>query len=367
MNIKIPLSKPYIDKEDIVGVKKVLKSLSLSLGPKLKEFENEFANYVGSKYACGVSSGTAGLHLAIKALGLKKDDEVITSPFSFIASTNCILYENLKPVFVDINENTFNIDPYQIKKKITKKTKAIIVIHVFGQPAEMNLIIKIAKKHGLKIIEDACESLGSKYYHRKTGTMGDIGVFAFYPNKQITTGEGGMIVTNNKNIYKDVLSLRNQGRNLKNKWLIHEKLGYNYRMNEISASLGITQLKKINWIIQERNKIAKLYFKYLSGNKNIILPILNKNNNLSWFVFVIRIINNKRDYIAKKLLEEGIETRNYFPPIHLQPFIKKMFNYKIGSFPITEKISSQTLALPFFIGLKEKEIKNISQLIKKLL
>lgn len=266
MKIKIPLSKPYIDKSDRTGVDEVLKSGILSLGPRLKKFEQDFASYLGVKYSCGVSSGTAGLHIAVKALGIRKGDEVITSPFSFIASSNCLLYEGIKPVFVDIEEKTFNIDPSKIEKAITKKTKAILVAHIFGQSADMDSILEIAKTYKLKIIEDACESVGSTYKDKKTGSLGDVSVFAFYPNKQMTTGEGGILTTNSESIYKLALSLRNQGRSLKNDWLTHERLGYNYRMDEMSASLGITQLKKLDWMIQEKEKIANLYFKHLSKN-----------------------------------------------------------------------------------------------------
>ena len=258
MKIKIPLARPYIDKEDRLGVDRVLKSGILSLGPRLRQFEQDFANYLGVKHACAVSSGTAGLHIAVRALGLKKGDKVITSPFSFIASSNCLLYEGVRPVFVDVEEETFNIDPSKVERAIGRKTKAILVVHIFGQSADMDPIIQIAKKYKLKIIEDACEAVGSSYKGKKTGTLGDVGIFAFYPNKQMTTGEGGMLTTNSEGIYKLALSLRNQGRSLKNDWLVHERLGYNYRMDEMSASLGITQLRKLDWMISEKNKIANL-------------------------------------------------------------------------------------------------------------
>lgn len=367
MKIKIPLAKPYIDKEDRYGVDEVLRSGILSLGPRLKRFEQDFANYLGVKYACAVSSGTAGLHIAVKALGLKKGDEVITSPFSFIASSNCLLYEGVRPVLVDIEENTFNIDPKKIKKAITKRTKAILVVHVFGQSADMDPIIKIARKYKLKIIEDACESLGSSYKGKKTGTLGNVSVFAFYPNKQMTTGEGGMLTTNDNKIYELALSLRNQGRSLKNNRIVHERLGYNYRMDEMSASLGVTQLKKLDWMIKERKKIANLYFKHLSKIKNIIPPIIANYNSSSWFVYVIRITNGKKDKVMKYLINKGIETKNYLPPIHLQSFMKKWFGYKIGDYPITEKVASETLALPLFIGLKESDIKLVSQTLQNAL
>lgn len=367
MQQHIPIAKPYIDKVDIKGVLDVLNSGMLSLGPKYKEFENNIKRYTKTKYACAVSSGTAGLHLAVKSLGLKKDDEVITSPFSFISSSNCLLYEGVKPIFVDIEETTFNLDHSKIEKAITKKTKAILPVHIFGQSCEMDKIMKIAKKYNLSIVEDACESLGSKYMGKMTGTMGNISVFAFYPNKQMTTGEGGMIVTNDKKICDLCLSMRNQGRNLSGDWLIHERLGYNYRMDEMSASLGIAQLKKLDWMINEKRKIANWYTEMLLDTSWIITPKVGKNRTHSWFVYVIRITNNKRNYIMKKLASQGIQTKPYLPAIHLQPFMKKKFNYKKHDFPIAEKISSQTLALPLYIGLKKNEVKYICEKIINLI
>lgn len=231
----------------------------------------------------------------------------------------------------------------------------------------MDPIIQIVRKYKLKIIEDACESVGSKYKGKKTGALGDVGIFAFYPNKQMTTGEGGILTTNNESIYKLALSLRNQGRSLENNWLVHERLGYNYRMDEMSASLGITQLKKLDWMIQEREKIANLYFKHLSKINDIIPPKIADYNSSSWFVYVIRITNGKRDKVMEYFLNRGIQTKNYLPPIHLQPFMKQWFCYKKGGYLITEKIASETLALPFFIGLKESDVKLISQILQDAL
>lgn len=354
------VAKPYIDKNDIQSVVSVLNSGNLSLGPQHKKFEMFFAQKLGINYAVSVANGSCGLHLAIKSLGIKEGDEVITTPFSFISSTNCILYERAKPVFVDIEKDTFNIDPSKIESAITKRTKAILVVHIFGQSADMNKITKIAQKYNLKIIEDACESLGSTFNNKNTGTFGDVAVFAFYPNKQMTTGEGGMIITNNNKIYDLCKSLRNQGRDDNNRWLVHKYLGYNYRLSELHAALGISQLKKIDWMIKKRSEIAKLYTSYLFSEKGLILPKIIKNRKHSWFVYVVRIINKKRDMIMNKLEDVGIQTRPYLPSIHLQPFIRKMFNFNKGDFPNSEMISSQTLALPFYIGLTESDIKYIT-------
>lgn len=365
--IKFQIAKPYIDKNDISEVVEVLKSGNLSLGPKYKLFEEKIAAYVGVKYACAVSSGTAGLHLGVKALGLKRGDEVITSPFSFVASSNCLLYENIKPVFVDIEETTFNIDPLKVEKAITKKTKAILPIHIFGQSADMDPILKIAKKYKLRVLEDACESLGSAYHGKMTGTIGDIGVFAFYPNKQMTTGEGGMIVTNSKQIYKICDSMRNQGRSRSGDWLVHERIGYNYRMDEMSASLGITQLDKLNWMIGQKRKIVSWYNSALEELDQLEIPKIGEGRTHSWFVYVVRVKKGKRNLLMSELAKVGVQTKPYLPVIHLQPFMKKMFSFKKGMFPVAENVSDETLALPLYIGLTKKDVEYISDKCRSIL
>lgn len=364
---KIPIAKPYIDTEDIKGVVEVLKSGWLSLGPKYKEFEESFAKYLGVKYACAVSSGTTALHLGVKALGLKTGDEVITSPFSFVSSSNCLLYEGVKPVFSDIEETTFNIDPSLIEKAITKKTKAILPVHIFGQSADMDSIMQIARKYNLKILEDSCESLGAMYKGKMVGTIGDIGTFAFYPNKQMTTGEGGMVITNSQEIYDLCDSMRNQGRSKNGDWLVHERLGYNYRMDEMSASLGITQLEKIDWMIEEKRKIAAWYDRALGGIDGVETPVVREDRTHSWFVYVIRIKNGKRNRLMNELTRMGIQTKPYLPVIHLQPFMRQRFNFKRDNYPVAEKISEETLALPFYIGLKLEDIEYIASKMKEIL
>lgn len=364
---KIPIAKPYIDTEDIKGVVEVLKSGWLSLGPKYKAFEESFAKYLGVKYACAVSSGTTALHLGVKALGLKTGDEVITSPFSFVSSSNCLLYEGVKPVFVDIEEITFNMDPSLIEKAITKKTKAILPVHIFGQSAEMDPIMQIARKYKLKILEDSCESLGAMYKGKMVGTIGDIGTFAFYPNKQMTTGEGGMIVTNSQEIYDLCDSMRNQGRNKNGDWLVHERLGYNCRMDEMSASLGITQLEKIDWMIEEKKKIAAWYDRALGGINGVETPVVREDRTHTWFVYVICVKNGKRDKLMAELGKNGIQTKPYLPVIHLQPFMIELFDYKTGDFPVAESVSEETLALPLYIGLIKKNVEYIADRIKEIL
>lgn len=365
--MKIQIARPYIDAEDIKGVVGVLKSGWLSLGPKYKQFEQDFAKYVGVKYACAVSSGTAALHLGVKALDLKVGDEVITSPFSFVASSNVLLYENIKPVFVDIEQTTFNIDSMKIEDKINSKTKAILPVHIFGQSANMDPILKIAKKYNLKVLEDSCESLGATYKGQMVGTTGDIGTYAFYPNKQMTTGEGGMIVTNSRQIYDLCDSMRNQGRGNSGNWLIHERLGYNYRMDEMSASLGITQLEKIAWMIKEKRKIASWYNDLLQDVGEVETPALGEGRTHSYFVYVIRIKNKKRNELMEKLNKEGIQTKPYLPVIHLQPFMREMFDFKKSDFPVAEIVSEETLALPFYIGLLRDDVEYIVEKIEEIL
>ncbi|OHA42086.1 MAG: hypothetical protein A3H68_03215 [Candidatus Taylorbacteria bacterium RIFCSPLOWO2_02_FULL_46_40] len=365
-----PIARPLISKTGERGVLGVLRSGCLSLGPKLEEFEYKFKKMVGTKYACAVSSGTAGLHLTMIAAGIGPGDEVITSPFSFIASSNAVLYVGAKPVFTDIDPVTYNMDPSKIEEKITPKTKAILVVHIFGQSAAMSPIIKIAKKHKLKIIEDACESILATYKGKNVGTFGESAVFAFYPNKQMTTGEGGMIVTNSKKIYKLCSSLRNQGRSSNIQWLDHKYLGYNYRMAEMNAALGISQLAILGSLIEKRRKVAKLYERYLQKFAGMVeLPAVAKDNTHSWFVYVVRVKNPKikRNNLIKLLAERGIATKPYLPSIHLFSFYKELTGHRKGDFPISEMISDTSLALPFYPGLGENDVKYICRNVVEVL
>jgi len=403
--MKIPLSKPDITEKERNFVFEVLNTPNLSLGPRLEEFENKFADYIGCKFAIAVNSGTSGLHLCVRALGIKEEDLVITTPFSFISSANCMLFERAKPVFVDIDEETLNIDVNLMAdmvrglKKKGSELKAILPVHVFGMPCEMDEITEIAKRYELRIIEDACEAVGAEYLLKKSvikgnnstvinikatetlnetwkkvGTFGDCGVFAFYPNKQITTGEGGMIVTDDENIYKLCRSMRNQGRSEDGAWLQHERLGYNYRISDINCALGIAQLERIDEILAKREKVARKYNKRLKEIKELIIPEFEEGKKISWFVYVVRLIDKysrrDRDLILAKLKEAGIGCSNYFTPIHLQPFYRKMFGYKKGDFPVTEKVSERTIALPFYNNLKEEQIdyvcKNLKEIIHSL-
>lgn len=383
--MNIPLSRPDITQKEIDLVADVLKTPYLSTGPRVKEFENIFASFVGAKYAVAVSSGTAGLHLSIKCAGISDDDEVITTPFSFIASANCILFERGKPVFVDADENSLNIDVKKIEGKITEKTKAILVVHAFGIPSDMDSVNQLAKKYSLKVIEDACEALGAKYYSnlsgllgcatpsagnwKNAGTMSNSSVFAFYPNKQITTAEGGMIVTDDGKIASLCRSLRNQGRDENGGWLSHIRLGYNYRLSDIQCALGIAQLERIEEILSKREEAALLYKKYLEKVDEIILPFDEPSYKRSWFVYVVRLkrkfSEEKRDKILEYLKRKGIGCNKYFPCIHLQPFYRETFGYKKGDFPVAEEVSERVIALPFFTGITEKQISYTVEALKQ--
>ena len=361
MEMRVHLSRPDITEAEIDAVCEVLRSPNLSLGPKLGEFEMAFAHYVGRKYAIAVNSGTSGLFLCAEALGIGPGDEVITTPFTFIATVNFILMVGATPVFVDIDPVSLNIDPAKIEAKITSRTKAIVPVEVFGNPAGMDAVSDIAKKHGLAVIEDCCEALGAKLHGKKAGTFGDIGVFAFYPNKQMTTGEGGMIVTDDERLADICYSLRNQGRGKGAGWLAHERMGYNYRLCDINCALGIVQLSRIEEFVEKRAKVARMYGTLLAEEGRIVAPSEPAEARMSWFVYVIRLRDRytitQRNALIQKMLGRGIQVSNYFPPAHLQPFMVEKFGYKEGDFPITDKVCQRTMALPFHNNLTMDEAK----------
>ena len=362
----IPLSRPDLIESDKQAVRAVLDTDNLSLGPKLKEFEEKMAAYAGTEYAIACNSGTSGLHMIVAGLGIKDGDEVITTPFSFISSSNCMLFEHAKPVFVDIDEKTYNMDITQIEAKITDRTKAILPVHVFGQPVNMDEIRRIALKYNLFIIEDSCESIGAEWKGKKAGAIGDAGVFAFYPNKQMTTGEGGIVVTDSKELAKLCYSLRNQGRGEDTQWLNHVRLGYNYRMSDISAVLGSAQLDRIDDIIATRQRVADSYIEKFKGVEGVILPTIDERVKMSWFVFVIRFEEwIDRNLVMKILTDKEIGCRPYFTAIHLQPFYRELFGYKEGDFPVTEHVANGTLAIPFFNKLTEAQICTVVDEVKK--
>ncbi len=372
--IKVPLSSPDIIEKDIKAVVEVMKTRFLSIGPKVVEFEKRMGSFTGTKYAVAVNSGTSALHLIIRGLGIGEGDVVITTPFSFIASSNCILFERGRPLFVDIEEQTLNLDPDKTDEQLGKmsqeeldKVKAMIVVDAFGQPADWDRFTEIARRYNLLLIEDSAEALGSGYKGRKCGSFGEAGVFAFYPNKQISTGEGGILVTDDAELARLARSMRSQGRGESGEWLDHERLGYNYRMDELSSALGCSQMERVEEILEKRAKVAGMYGEKLADVEEVEVPFIAPYvSRMSWFVYVVRLERGiNRNKVIKYLNEEGIQCKPYFTPIHLQPFYKKMFGYKRGDFPITEDVTGRTIALPFFNNLKEEQIDYVVEKVKE--
>ena len=367
----IPLARPDITQREIDAVVAVLKTPQLSIGPKVPEFERAFAEYCGTRHAVAVNSGTSALHLLMAALKIEPGDEVIVTPFSFVASSNCVLMERGTPVFSDIDPVTWNIDPRQIEARITPRTKAIIPVDVFGQPADMDPIMAIGRKHELTVIEDSCEAVGATYHGRRAGGLGHAGVFGFYPNKQITTGEGGMIVTDDPRLADLCRSFRNQGRGIGGGWLAHERLGYNFRLSDINCAIGLVQLQRIGEILSARERVAAMYVERLGDDRRLIRQMPLAGTTVSWFVFVVRLTDDytqaNRDGILANLQEKGIGTNNYFAPIHLQPFYAQQFGFKKGDFPVCEALGARTIALPFHAHLTEREIDMVCETLKSLL
>jgi perosamine synthetase len=377
--MQVHLARPDITDKEIEIVNEVIRCPILALGPKLKEFEQAIADYVGVKHAIAVNSGTSGLHLLIRAFGIGDGDEVITTPFSFIASSNCIVYERAKPVFVDIEPDTANIDPSLIEDAITPRTRAILPVDAFGQPAKLDIIRELARRHGLAVIEDSCESLGSEYKGTKAGNsaFADAAVFAFYPNKQITTGEGGMVVTDDDRIAFLCKSMRNQGRGEAGVWLSHERLGYNYRMDELSAALGVVQMSRIEELILKRKRVADMYNIRLSEISGVRLPyIAPEVTRMSWFVYVIRVgvdeptperQSRVRDHVMKRFKEAKIGCRPYFTPIHLQPFYRTELGLEEEMFPVTEHAGRTSIAIPFHNHITGAEVEYVAEILENAL
>lgn len=363
----IPLSRPDITKTEQAAVAAVLKTPFLSIGPRVEEFEARFAQWTGSRFAVAVASGTAGLHLCVHALGLLRGEEVITTPFSFVASANVLLYEGARPVFVDIDEDTLNLDVRAVEPAITARTRAILPVHVFGLPAEMGEVMRIARKHRLRVVEDACEAIGATYRGRKVGTIAESAVFAFYPNKQMTTGEGGMIVTNEKELYDLFRSLRNQGRPADGGWLEHPRMGYNYRLDEMSAALGIAQLKRLDAMLKLRSKAAERYQELLAEVPGVRTLGCPTHVTRSWFVYVVRLPQGAdRDRVMARLRGKGVSCAKYFPCIHLQPYMREL-GYREGHFPVCERIAKETLALPFHNRLAASDQAKVVRALKAAL
>ncbi len=375
MEFRVPMSSPDIEPGDVEMVNEVLRTPNLSMGPMIDRFEQEWARYMGTRFAVGVSSGTAGLHLAVIAAAVGAGDEVVTTPFSFVASANVMLYQNAVPVFVDIDPLTLNIDPDQVedalkqRRALGKRVRALLPVHVFGQPCDMESLTEIAARYEVTLLEDACEAMGSEYQGRRVGSFGRAAVFAFYPNKQMTTGEGGMMVTDDAEWASLFRSLRNQGRDEDGTWLRHVRLGYNYRLDELSAALGLAQLHRLDALIEKRERVAQLYNQRLVGLEGVEIPyIAPQTTRMSWFVYVVRLAADiDRDAIIDDLAARGIPARPYFSPIHLQPFYRERFGFCEGDFPVTERIARSTLALPFFGNLDTNTIDYIGETLSTVL
>lgn len=375
--MQVYLCRPDITEEEIEAVCAVLRTPNLSLGPKVAAFEQAFAKYVGTRRAVAVSNGTSGLFLCMLALGIGQGDEVITTPFTFIASATSIMMASAKPVFVDIDPVSLNIDAAKIESEISSKTKAILPVEVFGSPAGFDKVCEIARKHNLLVVEDSCEALGSALDGKTAGTFGTMSVFGFYPNKQITTGEGGMIVTDRDDLADLCISLRNQGRDKGSPtsggqaWLNHKRMGYNFRLSDINCVLGLAQLSRIDEIIARRQQVAKWYQEMLADDDRLIVPTEPQGCSISWFVFVVRLADcftqEQRGQILQAMRARGVQVSNYFPPVHLQPFMVEQFGYKQGDFPVTESVSKSTIALPFYNNLAKDEAALVCRTLKEVL
>ena len=350
----VPLSGPYLDEREEELVLEVLRSGRLSLGPTIDCFEEAFAAKVGAPYAAAVSSGTAGLHLLCVSAGIGPGDEVITTPYSFAATANCFIYEGGVPVFADVDPRTLNLDPAAVEAAVTPRTKAIMAVDIFGYPCELDELRAIAERHGLVLIQDSCEALGAEYKGAPVGSHGPSAVFAFYPNKQITTGEGGMATTHSEEEWRLLRSLRNQGRGDSGGWLEHVRLGFNYRIDDVRAALGLGQLEKLDDILLRRDSVAAHYAELLRDIAGVELPCPDDGEHRrSWFVYVVTLPDNEaRERAIAHLEREGIGSSRYLPSIHLQPYMRERYGFREGMCPVSEDASSRTLALPFFTALE---------------
>jgi perosamine synthetase len=366
----IPLARPVIGPREEELVLEVLRSGRLSLGPKLTEFERGFAQWLGVPHASAVSSGTAGLHLAIRAAGVRAGDEVVTTPFSFVASANCVLYEGARPVFCDIDRRTLNIDPAAAAAAVTPRTTGLLPVHIFGYPAAIAELESLAAQRGLWIVEDACEALGALHGDgTPVGAGGNPAVFAFYANKQLATGEGGMVVTGDAALKERIDSERNQGRAPDMGWLDHDRLGFNYRLSDLACALGIAQLEKLDELLAGRARAAALYATALAGIEDLELPCPDEGGERrGWFVYVVQLPHGvDRDATIEALRVRGIDSKPYLPAIHLMSFYRERFGHAEGEFPVCEDVARRSIALPFFPGLAESEVAQVAEALAAIL
>jgi perosamine synthetase len=365
---QIPLAQPVLGERELELVSEVLRSGRLSLGPVTEKFEAELAAYVGAGYGAAVSSGTAGLHVCVRAAGIEPGDEVITSPFSFVASANCFIYEGGVPVFADIDPSTLNFDPAAVEATVTVRTKAIVAVDIFGYPCELDPLRELCERYGLALIEDSCEALGATYKGTRLGAHGHPAVFAFYPNKQMTTGEGGMIVTADEQQQRLYKSLANQGRADGGGWLDHARFGFNYRLDEIASAIGLAQLEKLDAMLADRAEVAARYGELLAG-LDVELPLADDADHVrSWFVYVVKLPEGcDREAVIAALERDGIATSRYLPSIHLQAYMRERYGFAEGLCPISEATSRRTLALPFFPQLEREDQERVADALRAAL
>jgi perosamine synthetase len=366
----IPLSQPVIGPREEELVLQTLRSGRLSLGPMLLEFERRFAEQLGVEHTSAVSSGTAGLHLAVRAAGIQPGDEVITTPFSFVASANALLYEGATPVFVDIDERTLNLDPAAASAAVTGRTSGILPVHIFGYPADMPAFEELAARNDLWLVEDACEALGAVHGDgRPVGTRGHPAVFAFYPNKQMTTGEGGIVICPSAEVKERIDSERNQGRAPDMGWLDHDRLGFNYRLSDLACALGVAQLEHLDELLAGRARVANLYGEALADVEGVELPCPDQDGDRrSWFVYVVKLpAEVERDAAIEALRARGVDSKPYLPAIHLMSFYRQRFGHREGEFPVCEDVARRSLALPFFSQLSEGQIAQVTEALREVL
>ncbi len=363
---QVPLARPVLGEAEERAVLEVLRSGVLSLGPKVPEFERRFAQRLGVPHASAVSSGTAGLHLALRAVGVTDGDEVVTSPMSFVASANAIVYERATPVFADIDARTLNLDPQAAAAAVTQRTTALLPVHIFGFPADLPALERL----GLPIVEDACEALGAVHADGvPVGGRGHPAVFGFYPNKQLTTGEGGLVACADPAVKAQVDSERNQGRAPDMGWLDHDRLGFNYRLSELAAAIGLAQLDRLDGMLADRAHAAGLYREALAGVEGLELPCEDAGGDVrGWFVFVVQLPRGvDRDATVVALRERGVASKPYLPAIHLMSFYRERFGHRPGEFPVCEDVAARSLALPFFPGLTEGQVARVAEALRDVL
>jgi dTDP-4-amino-4,6-dideoxygalactose transaminase len=390
VSYKVAMSSPDLSEVERQAVAEVLRTPRLSMGPRLEAFEDSIAGRIGLRHAIAVNSGTAGLHLCVRAAGIGDGEAVITTPFSFVASSNVLLYERALPIFVDVEPGTGNLDPAQVAAAAADLAeggvraerwlprrgaeawsglRGLLTVDVFGQPADYDLLAVTARQHDLTLIEDSCEALGASYKGRPAGTLGDIAVFAFYPNKQITSGEGGMVITDRDDLASMVRSLRNQGRAPGDTWLDHTYLGYNYRMDELNAALGHAQMTRLDELMDKREAVARWYAEQLAGIPGVEAPVVVDNTTrMSWFVYVVRVdAGIDRDALIHRLDDAGIPSRPYFKPIHLQPYVQQRFGTRAGDFPVAEDLGRRGLALPFSGVMRQDEVALVCDTLRRVI